>query len=77
MLSILEKALGEFITVFLLSTKAGGLGINLVTTDTVVIYDEDFNPHNDRQAEDGAYRLGQKRDLRVRFVTKQTIEEDI
>ncbi|KAG0140885.1 hypothetical protein CROQUDRAFT_52577 [Cronartium quercuum f. sp. fusiforme G11] len=68
----------ESITVFLLSTKAGGLGINLVAADTVVIYDQDFNPHNDRQAEDRAYRLGQKRDVRVmRFVTKQTIEEDI
>lgn len=46
-----------------------------MAADTVVIFDQDFNPHNDRQAEDRAYRLGQKRDVRVmRFVTKRTIE---
>lgn len=59
----------------MLSTKAGGLGLNLVAADTVVIFDQDFNPHNDRQAEDRAYRLGQKRDVRViKFVTSKTIE---
>lgn len=68
----------ESITVFLLSTKAGGLGLNLMAADTVVIFDQDFNPHNDRQAEDRAYRLGQKRDVHViKFITKKTIEEDI
>jgi SWI/SNF-related matrix-associated actin-dependent regulator 1 of chromatin subfamily A len=45
------------ITVFLLSTKAGGVGINLVAASVVVIYDQDFNPHNDRQAADRAYRI--------------------
>jgi SWI/SNF-related matrix-associated actin-dependent regulator 1 of chromatin subfamily A len=45
------------ITVFLLSTKAGGVGINLTAASVVVIYDLDFNPHNDRQAADRAYRI--------------------
>ncbi|CAH7666480.1 SNF2 family N-terminal domain-domain-containing protein [Phakopsora pachyrhizi] len=68
----------ESISVFLLSTRAGGLGLNLMAADTVIIFDQDFNPHNDRQAEDRAYRLGQKRDVKViKFITKDTIEEDI
>lgn len=45
------------ITVFMLSTKAGGVGINLTAASVVVIYDQDFNPHNDRQAADRAYRI--------------------
>lgn len=45
------------ITVFLLSTKAGGVGINLTAASVVVIFDQDFNPHNDRQAADRAYRI--------------------
>ena len=45
------------ITVFLLSTKAGGVGINLTAASVVIIYDQDFNPHNDRQAADRAYRI--------------------
>lgn len=45
--------------VFLLSTRAGGLGINLATADTVVIYDSDWNPHNDIQAFSRAHRIGQ------------------
>lgn len=45
------SALGCTIPVFLLSTKAGGLGINLVAADTVIMHDLDFNPENDRQAE--------------------------
>lgn len=66
------------ITVFLLSTRAGGLGLNLMAADTVVIFDQDFNPHNDRQAEDRAYRLGQTRDVTVlKLISKATIEEDI
>jgi len=47
----------EDITVFLLSTKAGGVGINLTAASVVIIYDQDFNPHNDRQAADRAYRI--------------------
>lgn len=44
---------------FLLSTRAGGVGINLATADTVVIFDSDWNPHNDIQAQARAHRLGQ------------------
>lgn len=49
------------IFIFLLSTRAGGLGINLTRADTVIIHDIDFNPHNDKQAEDRCHRLGQKK----------------
>lgn len=49
------------IFVFLLSTKAGGLGINLTAADTVIIHDIDFNPYNDKQAEDRCHRVGQKK----------------
>lgn len=46
--------------VFLLSTRAGGLGINLATADTVILYDSDWNPQMDLQAMDRAHRIGQK-----------------
>jgi len=49
--------------VFLLSTKAGGLGINLTAADTVILYDIDWNPQNDKQAEDRAHRIGQTRQV--------------
>ena len=49
------------IFVFLLSTRAGGLGINLTSANVVVLHDVDFNPHNDRQAEDRCHRIGQTR----------------
>lgn len=49
------------IFVFLLSTRAGGLGINLTAADTVIIHDIDFNPYNDKQAEDRSHRMGQKK----------------
>ncbi|KAK2159555.1 hypothetical protein LSH36_151g07062 [Paralvinella palmiformis] len=62
--------------VFLLSTKAGGLGINLATADTVIIYDMDWNPHNDIQAFSRAHRIGQKNKVMIyRFVTRNTVEE--
>lgn len=47
------------ILIFMLSTRAGGLGINLTTADTVIIHDVDPNPHNDKQAEDRCHRIGQ------------------
>ena len=63
---------------FLLSTKAGGLGINLATADTVIIFDSDWNPQNDLQAEARAHRIGQKNSVNIyRFVTRNTVEEDI
>ena len=63
---------------FILSTKAGGLGINLATADTVIIFDSDWNPQNDLQAEARAHRIGQKNTVNIyRFVTRNTVEEDI
>lgn len=63
---------------FLLSTRAGGMGINLVTADTVIIFDSDWNPQNDLQAMSRAHRIGQTKSVNVyRFVTKGTMEEDI
>ncbi|GFH11449.1 uncharacterized protein HaLaN_06946, partial [Haematococcus lacustris] len=66
----------EAFKVFLLSTRAGGVGINLATADTVIIFDSDWNPHNDLQAAARAHRLGQVRPVMVyRLVTRATIEE--
>ncbi|XP_029024995.1 chromodomain-helicase-DNA-binding protein 1 [Betta splendens] len=63
---------------FLLSTRAGGLGINLASADTVVIFDSDWNPQNDLQAQARAHRIGQKRQVNIyRLVTKGSVEEDI
>ncbi|EPT05043.1 hypothetical protein FOMPIDRAFT_136854 [Fomitopsis schrenkii] len=68
----------ETISCFLLSTKAGGMGINLTAASVVIMFDQDFNPHNDRQAQDRAYRIGQKRDVDVvKLITKGSIEEDM
>lgn len=53
------------VPVFMLSTRAGGLGVNLVAASVVVIYDIDWNPQNDNQAMDRAYRIGQVRPVRV------------
>lgn len=64
--------------VFLLTTRAGGLGINLVTADTIVLYDSDWNPQADLQAMDRAHRIGQKKQVHVyRFVTENAIEEKV
>lgn len=66
------------IFIFLLSTRAGGLGINLTAADTVIFYDSDWNPTVDQQAMDRAHRLGQTRQVTVyRLITKGTIEERI
>ncbi|KAG5272692.1 hypothetical protein AALO_G00168310 [Alosa alosa] len=63
---------------FLLSTRAGGLGINLASADTVVIFDSDWNPQNDLQAQARAHRIGQKRQVNIyRLVTKGSVEEEI
>jgi chromodomain-helicase-DNA-binding protein 4 len=63
---------------FLLSTKAGGLGINLATADTVIIYDSDWNPHNDIQAFSRAHRIGQANKVMIyRFVTRNSVEERV
>lgn len=62
--------------IFLLSTRAGGLGINLTSADTVIIFDSDWNPHADLQAQDRAHRIGQKNEVRIfRLVTVDSIEE--
>merc|ERR1712130_486636 len=63
---------------FLLTTRAGGLGINLQTADIVIIYDSDWNPQMDLQAMDRAHRIGQKKPVFVyRLVTKDTVEQRI
>jgi len=63
---------------FLLSTRAGGLGLNLQTADTVIIYDSDWNPHQDLQAQDRAHRIGQKNEVRIlRLISSTSIEEKI
>ena len=68
----------ENIPVFLLSTKAGGMGINLTAASVVILFDQDFNPHNDKQAADRAYRIGQKRDVEIiKLISRGTIEEDM
>lgn len=63
------------IQVFMISTRAGGLGINLTSADTVIIHDIDPNPYNDKQAEDRCHRVGQTKKVRViRLIVKDTIE---
>ncbi|KAL4065609.1 SNF2 family N-terminal domain-containing protein [Scleroderma yunnanense] len=63
---------------FLLSTRAGGLGINLTAADTVIFYDQDWNPQMDVQAQDRAHRIGQTKSVLIfRLVTAHTIEERI
>lgn len=56
-----EYTQDQNIFIFLLSTRAGGLGINLTAADTVIIHDIDFNPYNDKQAEDRCHRVGQEK----------------
>jgi len=75
---VMEWQTNPDIFVFLLSTRAGGLGINLTAADTVIFYDHDWNPSNDSQAMDRAHRLGQTRQVTVyRLITKGTIDERI
>uniref|UniRef100_A0A8C0F5D5 SWI/SNF related, matrix associated, actin dependent regulator of chromatin, subfamily a, member 2 n=1 Tax=Bubo bubo TaxID=30461 RepID=A0A8C0F5D5_BUBBB len=64
--------------IFLLSTRAGGLGLNLQAADTVIIFDSDWNPHQDLQAQDRAHRIGQQNEVRVlRLCTVNSVEEKI
>ncbi|GAA5976220.1 hypothetical protein JCM11641_001086 [Rhodosporidiobolus odoratus] len=64
--------------IFLLTTRAGGLGINLVSADIVVLYDSDWNPQADLQAMDRAHRIGQTKQVYVyRFVTENAVEEKV
>lgn len=66
------------IFMFLLSTRAGGLGINLATADVVILFDSDWNPQADLQAQDRCHRIGQKKQVRVfRFICEGTVEEKI
>ncbi|CDP07915.1 unnamed protein product [Coffea canephora] len=66
------------IFVCLLSTRAGGQGLNLTGADTVIIHDMDFNPQIDRQAEDRCHRIGQTKPVTVyRLVTKDTVDENV
>lgn len=66
------------IFIFLLSTRAGGLGINLTAADTVIFYDSDWNPSNDLQAMDRAHRLGQTKQVTIyRLITTGTVDERI
>lgn len=77
--SIIDKFYEDkSIPVMLLSTKAGGFGINLVCATNVIIFDQSLNPHDDKQAEDRAHRVGQTEEVHVtRLITKGSIEENI
>jgi len=79
-----RKAMNEFqdenneIDVFLLSTRAGGLGVNLTRADTCIIFDSDWNPHMDLQAQDRCHRIGQTKTVMVyRLATADTVEEKV
>ena len=76
-IAIFNQENSEF-SVFILSTRAGGLGLNLQTADTVILFDSDWNPQMDLQAQDRAHRIGTLKEVRVyRLVTNGTIEENI
>merc|ERR1712024_244037 len=77
MLKVFNSKDSEYF-IFLLSTRAGGLGLNLQTADTVIIFDSDWNPHQDLQAQDRAHRIGQKNEVRVlRLMVVNSVEERI
>ncbi|KAI9331458.1 SNF2 family N-terminal domain-containing protein [Zopfochytrium polystomum] len=72
------NAKGSEYDIFILSTRAGGLGLNLQTADTVIIFDSDWNPHQDLQAQDRAHRIGQTKEVRIlRLITTNSVEEHI
>lgn len=63
---------------FILSTRSGGIGVNLTGADTVIFYDSDWNPTMDAQAQDRCHRIGQTRDVRIyRLISEDTIERNI
>ena len=63
---------------FILSTRSGGLGVNLTGADTVIFYDSDWNPTMDAQAQDRCHRIGQTRDVHIyRLISECTVEENI
>ncbi|WBY56347.1 DNA helicase [Plasmodium yoelii yoelii] len=75
---IKEFSENDNVFIFLLSTKAGGVGLNLIAANHVILMDQDWNPHNDRQAEDRVHRLGQKKEVYIyRLCCKNTIEETV
>ncbi|SCU83656.1 LAMI_0C04060g1_1 [Lachancea mirantina] len=66
------------VTAFILSSRSGGLGINLTGADSVIFYDSDWNPAMDKQCQDRCHRIGQTRDVHIyRFVSEHTIESNI
>ena len=66
------------IFIFILSTRAGGLGINLTAANTVILHDLDFNPYNDKQAEARCHRMGQTRPVRVvKLATEGSVDEAV
>lgn len=66
------------IFIFLICTKAGGLGINLTAADTVIVFDSDWNPQNDIQAIARCHRIGQTKDVKIyRFITRKTYEAEM
>ena len=73
-----NKEADENYNIFLLSSKAAGCGINLTAANYVILYDVDYNPQNEKQAEDRCHRIGQEKIVNViRMVAKDTVEEDI
>ena len=75
---ITEFQRNKDVFIFLISTKAGGLGINLTAADVVIFYDTDWNPTTDAQAADRAHRIGRKKDVSVFIlITKNSVEERI
>lgn len=75
-LDLIDEFNADFdIKVFMISTKAGGLGINLTSADTVIIHDIDSNPYNDKQAEDRCHRVGQTKPVHIiRLIAEDTVE---
>jgi len=69
---------GSKYSIFLLSTRAGGLGVNLTAADTCFIYDSDWNPHQDSQAQDRCHRFGQTEKVMIyRFITPNSVESQL